>query len=158
MIDDCRFGVSVTKNLSVVPAWLLGYVNAINHRDIVIDNVELVKRRLKVMSISVSDWNERNWTTYREVNVAFSVATVDHVSQQLDAGFRQKFQLTSGDDEGAYRRKNAKNEDGSLPSAPILLDGHGKALEDPTLDNAVFVELGVYPERDFNKLKRLLGF
>lgn len=158
MIDDCRFGVSVTKNLSTVPIELLSYVNSINDAEITIDNVDIELRRLKVMSVSVSDWKERNWTDYREVNVAFSVATVDHIPQQLDQGFRQKVQLTSGENEGEYRRKNITNEDGSQPNAPVLLNGMGEPLVDPSLDNAVFVELGVYPERDFDDLKSLLGF
>ena len=157
MIDDCRFGVTVTKNLSYVPVELLDYVNSINDDEVTIDNVDIGKRRLKVMSVAVSDWKERNWTDYREVSVAFSVATVDHIPQQLDQGFREKFDKTI-DGDRLSRRKNIDNEDGGHLNAPILLDGEGHKLDDPTLDNAVFVELGVYPEEDFDDLKSLLGF
>jgi len=153
MVDDCRFGVTVIKNLSNVPAELMGYVNAINDEDVVIDNVNITARRLKVMSISISDWKERNWTEYREVAVGFSVATTDHVAQIVDQGFRE--------DTGTLRvpeRTNIENADGSQLSAPVLLDGAGRALEDPSYETAVFLEFGVYPEVDFNALKALLGF
>ena len=159
MIDDCRFGVSVTKNLSVVPPWILGYINAINHRDVWIDNVKVPKRCLKVMSMSVGDWSERNWTSYREVNVAFSVDVTQseegydgHVRAVLDAGFREK---------GGIRvatRKNIVNDDGSRITSPALLDGNGTKIDDPEPGDAVYMKYGVYPEGDFNKLKRILGF
>jgi hypothetical protein len=152
MVDDCRFGVTVTKNLATVPTWILNYVNAINDDEVTIDNVVVPMRSLKVMSVSVGDWRERNWTSYREVSMAFSVETVSHVRDVLDAGFREKSGLR------VIVRKNIVNDDGSRISSPALLDGNGKKLDDPQPEDAIYMRYGVYPEGDFNVLKNLLGF
>ena len=63
-----------------------------------------------------------------------------------DAGFREinLFDVT--------KRINILNEDGSEPTAPVLLDGSGSPLTNPSLDNAVYVRTDVYNEKSFSVL------
>ena len=68
------------------------------------------------------------------------------VEKILDRGFRKK------DPSDSTKRVPIKNDDGTWPTEPVLLDGSGAVLADPSPTNAASVDADLYPTFDFTNI------
>lgn len=167
--DASRITASIRSNEPVVPAWVLTYRGAVNSGLFVIDNVEMPQGVARVARITVGPWQERNTIAFRPVALAIQFRTPltgkdyldnDRAGREwylwlLDQGFRKVGKPDVGEPspgETEMRSNIVNTGDDEPPTAPVLLDGNGQPLVNPTLDNAVFLPFPIYPEKDFTIL------
>lgn len=143
MMDDTRRSVRVTKNLASVPSWILSYQDAVNSDTFSVDGVSIGIGVAKMQRVDVGRKEKRNGVSFRTVEFDIHFRKEGWLLRPLDAGFREK--------QGAGRI-NMTNQDGTLPAAPICLDGSGAKLANPTLSNAVFLSFIVYETKAFSSL------
>ncbi len=145
MIDDSRPYVTISKNLSSVPVWIMTYQDAVNSSSFVVDGVTVGAGLAKMQNITVTRPQSRNGTSFRTVTFSIHLQKQGWLSKQLDAGFR----------EIAYsgQLKNIRNgDDDELPAAPVPLNGSGQALEPPSPATAQYRIDTVYETKDFSAL------
>lgn len=148
MMDDSRRIVTVTKNLTSVPGWILTYQDAVNSASFTIDGVTIGEELAKLQRVSVSEVQIRNGNLFRTVDFVIHLQKTGWNLNPLDAGFRER---TSGGSPAGL--KNIRNDDDDeLPAAPVPLDGAGHKLADPSPANCLFRNYTVYELKDFSIL------
>jgi hypothetical protein len=159
--DDSRLTATVRVNLVAVPPWILGYQDAVNESEFTVDGVSIPKGVAKMQSVRVSPWQERNDVRYRAVTMLLHFREPlegDDAGKEwhlwlLDQGFREKeWQSPGSPIENAKMQNIGNSGDGQPPSMPVPLNGKGVALEQPTVDNTVFLDFEVYKKKDFSIL------
>jgi hypothetical protein len=146
MMDDSRRVVTVQKNLTTVPAWILDYQDAVNSDSFSVDGVTIAIGTAKMQRVSVGAEDIRNGTTFRQVTFTMHLQRDGWDMQILDAGFRR---IDPGD---STKRIAISLDDGTEPTTPALLNGSGGLLSNPTPANAVFKTFSVYKTRTFSSL------
>jgi len=146
MMDDSRRVVTVQKNLTAVPTWILDYQDAVNSDQFTVDGVTIAIGTAKMQRVSVGAEDIRNGTTFRQVTFTMHLQRDGWDMQILDAGFRR---IDPGD---STKRIAISLDDGTEPTTPALLDGSGGLLSNPTPANAVFKTFSVYKTRTFSSL------
>jgi hypothetical protein len=151
MMDDSRRVVTVTKNLSVVPAWILTYQDAVNNDSFSLDGITIGIGLAKMQRVSVSPVERRNGITFRVVTFQIHLQKNGWHLEPLDAGFRE---IASGSGTGGNTGLvNILNPgDDEQPSAPVPLDGNGVSLASPSYTNNVFLDFEVYETLAFSSL------
>lgn len=145
MRDLSRRSVTITSNEAFVPTWVLSYQDAVNSDAITIDGVSLSEGQAKCQQVSVSPTRIRNDQEFRIVTLTIHMNNDGWGYKVLDQGFRER------DDDN--KLKQILNEaDETEPTAPVLLDGNGKAQTDPTVASAVFLDFDIYPKLPFGEL------
>lgn len=144
-MDDSRRIVTVQKNLTAVPSWILSYQDAVNSDAFTVDGYSIAIGEAKMQRVSVGPPEIRNGTTFRQVTFVIALRRDGWAYKILDQGFNEK------DAADATKRK-AIYINGQLPSSPVLLDGTGKAQTDPKTANAVYLTFNVYKQQAFSSL------
>lgn len=145
MIDDSRRIVTVQKNLAAVPSWLLTYQDAVNNDTFSVGGVSIAIGQAKMQAVSITQELIRGATTFFQVTFTMHIQKNGWKLSILDAGFRRKdglgkmYKITSDGDE-------------TTPGQPVLLDGSGDVLDNPTPSTAVFREFTVYETKAFSSL------
>ena len=121
-MDDSRRVVTVQKNLTAVPSWILDYQDSVNNASFTVDGA-----------------------AFRQVTFVIALRRDGWAYSILDQGFNEK------DPADATKRKPIYIN-GQLPSSPVLLDGTGKAKTDPKTANATYLTYNVYKTADFSQL------
>jgi len=146
MMDDSRRVVTVQKNLTAVPTWILDYQDAVNSDQFTVDGVTIAIGTAKMQRVSVGAEDIRNGIAFRQVTFTMHLQRDGWDMQILDAGFRR---IDPGD---STKRIAISLDDGTEPTTPALLDGSGGLLSNPTPANAVFKTFSVYKTRAFSSL------
>lgn len=143
--DDSRITVRLSRNMAVVPDWILLVADKLNSSPVTIDGISVGTEKAKIQKVSIGKKESRNDTQFRNVTTTIHLQTDDWQLSVLDQGFREKISGT--------KRKNIINDEDFNPiSSPALLDGSGNQLVDPKFSNAVFKDFDVYGTFDFNTL------
>lgn len=150
MRDVSRLAVTITSNQAFVPLWIITYQDAVNSSTCGIDGLTIAAGQAKCQSISVSGQRERNGFPYRIVRLTIHINKDGWKRSQLDAGFRER------DDENKLKLITSES-DGGQPPGPVLLDGNGAAILDPSPGDAVFLEFDLYTELDFGALPGIIS-
>lgn len=130
--DDDRWVVSVSKNVAVVPSWILNYRSAVNLTSFVVDGIVVAARCAKLSAIKIGRDQKRNNVPYRVFSYGLHLNADTWDRKILDAGFEE-----IDPDDTSKRRKITLN-DNKYPTSPWPLDGTGYKLEDPSPTNNVF--------------------
>jgi len=144
-MDDSRRVVTITKNLSVVPTWILSYQDAVNSDTFTIDGRSIAIGEAKMQRVSVGPAEIRNGTTFRAVTFVIALRREGWAYKILDQGYNEK------DAADTTKRKPILVR-GQLPTSPVLLDGTGKQLANPATANAVYLTYNVYKTQAFSSL------
>lgn len=164
--DMSRRAVTIERNLAFVPTWIMNYEDAVNSDAITLDGISVAVGHAKCQRVSVSRWNTRNEISYRTVRILIHLSKKDWNFRPLDIGFRRKFGTKripirywydpdangGAGDTILLDPNHSKWKEGVEPTAPVLLDGSGQPLEDPTIDNAVFRNHVIYERLPFSAL------
>ena len=145
-IDDSRRVVTIEKNLASVPTWILDYQDAVNSDTFTVDGVSIAIGTAKMQKVTVGPVEERNGTSFRTVRFTISLQRDGWALKILDAGYTKK----NADDN--TKREQATLDDGTDPKLPVLLDGNGDVLNNPSPVTAVFRTFNVYQARTFASL------
>jgi len=143
---------TVSKNLRTVPAWLLDYNDCpINDDDFELGGVEVEAEKCCLMELRIGKKQSENGFEFYPVQMTFEFRKDGWVDSMLDEGFRKK--AIEGD---TVKRKHISlpDDNGELTkvSSPVPLDGNGQPLENPTTDNAVFIDFEFYEPKPFGDL------
>lgn len=149
-IEDVRWTVNIQANLSVVPVDILDYAGAINSGSYTVDGVPVEAGKSRIIGLDIGDVQERDDIRFRTVTIVIEFRKDGFKLEELDQGYRKK----NDEDPPELVDILIEDEDGNRnrPSAPVLLDGEGEILENPTPETAVYMEFDVYPELDFTIL------
>lgn len=145
MRDECRRIVTIEKNLSTVPAWILTSENAVNSESFNLDGITIAAKRAKIQRVSIGPKENRNGTAFRRVSIEIHLQKNGWDLEPLDAGFREL------NDDGKLIAITSPGDSTDV-TTPVLLDGAGKRLDDPTPESAVFGSYEIYPTFDFSAL------
>jgi len=150
MRDNSRRTVTITSNEAFVPTWILSYQDAVNSDAINVDGLSVAAGQAKCQQVSVSPIRQRNDVTFRIVTLTIHLNNDGWGFKILDQGFRER-------DDDNKLQQITNEADGSEPTAPVLLDGSGKAQTDPTVASAVFLDYDIYPSLSFAALPGISG-
>jgi hypothetical protein len=142
--------VEVRVNMASVPAWILGYREAINSTAWSIDGLVVLAKCAMMDGIEVSELQVENNVAYREISYRAVIAPTA-------LGWQPRL-LNAGYSELIGTAPNQKLVpiviDGTTPSHPVPLDAYGRRIQKPTPENVVWLTFNVYSELDFNALPR----
>ena len=144
MRDDSRPVITISKNLAVVPVWIMNYQDAVNSDAFYVDGVLVGAGLAKVQSVSVGEVQRRNGIMFRVVNLVIHLQRNGWLIEAQDVGFREL---------GTGGRQNIINDvDSERPSAPVPLDGAGAHIVSPTAATNVTLSFSVYSTQFFSAL------
>jgi hypothetical protein len=143
MMDDSRRVATIQKNVAASPSWLLDYQDAVNSDAFNINDVAILAGQAKMQAVSIGPPERRNNTLFYPLSFTISIQRDKWKLEPLDMGFRYK----DGND-----RKVIVNDDGTVPTAPVLLNGAGGVLMNPSSASAVFLSYNIYKTRVFATL------
>lgn len=152
VIDDSRFVVSIKKNLAAVPVWVATYQDAINISPFTVDGILVAAGLGKLQSLHIGEVQERNNIRYRVLSYDIHLREEGWDLQILDQGFTRVGDYGSGEDTGKKYSAGERDGDQTISETPVLLDGAGGKLTPANPLTAVFLNFGVYKQRDFNLL------
>lgn len=144
-MDDSRRVVTITKNLSSVPAWILTYQDAVNSDTFTIDGISIAIGEAKMQRVSVGPAEIRNGTAFRAVTFVIALRRDGWAYKILDQGYNEK-------DPADSTKRKLITVRGQLPTSPVLLDGNGNQLANPATANAVYLTYNVYKTQAFSSL------
>lgn len=142
-LDESRWQITVRTSVSSVPSYVLNYRNRVNNAATTLDGQTFATRTLLVKRISIGPEYVRNSGTARDITIVFEHNENTWDVSQLDRGYRQ---LDPGD---VTKRVIITNDDKTLPTAPVLLDGAGAVLDNPSNSTAVYISDRCYKEATF---------
>ena len=142
--------VTATKNLQVVPAWLLDIQDNINASSVTLalraGNFTIPAKKMRIEAIEFDDDPvERNGIEYFPFTIVSHVRRKGWQKKEVDRGFRE---LGSDPSE----RIKITNSDGTDITEPALLDGSGNVINDPKPSDAVILTKDVEDEYDFSSI------
>ncbi len=146
MGDDSRTSVTMTKNVSAVPAWFLLTRDKLNSAAVSINGISVGKERAKIQKVSAGDQQFRGNIAYFTIGVTMHVQDESWQKSIQDAGFRKL------DPDDSTERVKIKDNNGEDVSTPALLNGSGAVLSDPSPSNAKFKDFDIYGTFDFTEL------
>jgi hypothetical protein len=141
--ERSRRVVTIIKNVAAVPDWIITAEDAVNSSQFVIDGFTVPATKAKLSAPQLGRWETRNNVRFRQMTMTIKLNKDGWISQPLDAGYRYR----SGN-----ARKLITNDDGTLPTNPVPLDGGGQVLINPTPARAEYLSFDLYPQFDFNTL------
>lgn len=144
MKERSRRVVTVVKNISSIPSWILDYEDAVNSSAFTLDGFSIPTNKARLKAPRIGRWQNRNGIAFREMTMIITLNKDGWASTPLDRGFR--FKNGSGD------RIRITNDDGTDITQPVCLDGTGLVLSNPTPATAVYASFNLYPAYDFNLL------
>jgi hypothetical protein len=146
--DAVGWTIVIQYNAATVPTGILGFAGAVNNAGITVDGISIATERCRVVGLDISEIQERNDIEYRTVTLSLYALDPDEDGfdlSLLDQGFRIK----DGTD---LKDILIEDEDGNenRPSSPVLLDGSGAKLSDPSPSTAVFMDYEVTRKKDLS--------
>lgn len=142
--DASHLVAKIRANVTSVPAWVITYINAVNSSQIKIGGLNIAKGVAKVNRIDVGERQNRGGSLFYPLDIEVNLRESGWRFQPLDAGFRER----NSNDELV----TILSDDDTLPTMPVLLNGSGKKLANPTPESAFFRNFQLYLERDLTQL------
>lgn len=146
MMDDSRRVISLVRNVAAYPSWVLSYQDAVNSDSFTVRGITYAAGVGKVQSVSISDGQIRNGYQFYTLEVLIHLQKNGWILQPLDVGFREL------DYAGTSLINILNPGDNERPSAPVPLDGAGRALANPSTTNNVLLSYSVYDTQPFSVL------
>lgn len=149
----------VTRNVAAVPLWIIDYAGAVNNADYEIDGVPVAALCSRLVDIKIGIRSRENGYAFRPFRYSIE--------------FRAKRPARDGEDEadipcafdaevldqgfhlwdGTNKRRIYTTDTPRQPvSQPVLLDGMGLPLDNPTTATAVFRKFRTTGRKDFSEL------
>lgn len=128
--EESRMTLVITLNLATIPAYVIDYQDAVNDAAVTFGGMSFATDTLK-STFNVGPEQERSGIRYRTITIECDHKPDTWYGQYLDQGFRTV-------DSNLDQRQAYTESDGAQLSQPILLDGNGAALPNPSVDNGVF--------------------
>lgn len=141
MMDDSRRVITVSKNMLTAPLWILDYADVVNSDAFTVLGVTYEIGVAKVQRISISGTQVRGAYNFLSVQIDIHLRRDGWILEPLDVGFRYL--------SGSYR-KAITSDDGTPITTPVMLDGSGLVLADPTSASAIYGSFTIYKTDTFS--------
>ena len=128
-VQRSRWQVSYKRNRASVPSWITNYADAINSDQFVLGALTIKPRCAKLDKIEIGPLQIENDVAFYEVSYTFTLQRESWQPSILDQGL---YEVVNGE------RRRIRNA-GEPVTEPVLLDGRGRAIEDPAPHKAVFL-------------------
>lgn len=153
MIDDSRRVIMISKNMSGHPDWLLDYQDVVNSDAFTVKGKTYAAGKGKVQRVTIGEGQVRNGVTFVVVTIEIHLQKNGWLLEPLDVGFRQ-LAYDGTTRINIYNPAATTSETGELErvTAPVPLDGAGKAQTDPTTATAAYRLFIVYDTAPFSVL------
>lgn len=153
MMDDSRRVITVSKNMSGHPSWVLNYADVVNSDSFTVKGVTYSIGQGKVQRVTIGETQTRNGVEFVTVSFDIHLQRDGWILRPLDAGFRQ-LAYDGTTRINIYNPAATTSETGELErvSAPVPLNGFGKALANPDTATSVFGAFTVYTTGPFSAL------
>lgn len=135
-----RLSFHFRKNFTTPDPWILQYLNSVNSTDISILGIPIAAGMARFTQPSGGEEQEENGQIYHETTWTIEADVNTWQLELLDEGFRE---ISDTD------RVNITDDDGNPITSPVLLDGAGAKLPEPSLNTAVFNNHKVYYEKNY---------
>lgn len=148
MAQDSILVAHIELNVAAVPSFIRSYRKCINSDAFKIEDITVDPKHARVRRISLGKKRFRAAFPYRSVKIELAITDNDEDDWEirfLDAGYRRKRLVSFG----VYKLEKIVSDDGTDPTSPVLLDGSGSVLSDPSPDTAVYNEVGYYRLKPF---------
>lgn len=150
--DRSNWNISISKNVPAVPEWLLDYNNCpINESSFTIQGLTIETGKARLTTIEIGEESEENGFTFYPLRFDLEIKKEGWKTSILDQGFREKFTVF-----GVTKQRHIQIEDEnevlSNATSPVLLDGEGLVLINPTPDRAKYLDFDTSESKDFNAL------
>jgi hypothetical protein len=142
-VDRSRWAAHVSKNYASLPEWLLDYADALNDAPFKIGGLTVLTGKAKLSEMAISELQKENDTEFYELSFSIQFRKEGWVLKMLDQGLHY---LTTPDDLTTKTKIKINGEDAA---APVLLDGHGGILADPSPTSALFLGFDEYEAKNF---------
>lgn len=148
-----RWLAQIEFNATSIPSNIRRYKGAVNTTAVLIDGEPIAAERAKIVGLTISKvqyWGEGE-TPYRTIRLSVECRDDDDDSfdlELLDQGYRKRFGTTPVD---IYIEPGAGADPDEKPqrtSVPVLLNGEGDVLDNPTPSTAVFLQFPFANLRD----------
>ena len=141
MMDDSRRVITVSKNMLTAPLWLLEYADVVNSDAFTVLGVTYAIGVAKVQRISISGTQVRGAYNFLSVQIDIHLRRDGWLLEPLDVGFRYL---------STVYRKAIVSDDGTPITTPVMLDGSGLVLSNPTSASAVYGSFQIYKTDTFS--------
>lgn len=138
---------NISVNLTEDPPWMDTLADKVNENQITIRGRSYEAGQALFEPGEVSDERTEAGQDYFRVSCRILIDLDGHKERRYDNGYRKK----QGDDR---IRITVEDDQGELtyPNDPVLLDGEGDVLANPTPENAVELEFEIFEEGDFSQI------
>lgn len=150
--DRSNWVLTVTRNVTAVPIWLLDYNNCpINESSFTVDGVTVEEKKARLTTIDIGEEQIENNVKYRVLTMQIEFKKEGWTAKILDQGLRKRTDLAGG---WKQVHIEVENDNGELSkvTSPVMLDGEGGVLDQPSPDTAVFLDYELYEAKDFSVL------
>ncbi len=156
MKDFSRRIAHVSKNVTTVPIWFQDYEDAVNSDAFTVGGMTVPVGKAKCQRTTISEVQTKNDITYYTVTMDIHLSKKGWARKILDAGFRRSYPNPAASFNATLPTTlrefiKTKNRGGEMeyPSTPVPLDGAGSQIDEPTPQNAVYLEFVVYDSLPF---------
>lgn len=139
-VQRSRWQVTYVRNAMAVPPWIFTYIDSVNSDVFTLDGISIPRRCAFLDSIQVGPYRTENGYTFREVTISILLQGYSWQPAVLDQGLYERAP------DGTRKRIRLGGEP---VTEPVLLDGAGRPLQNPSPDNAVFLPFKAYKEIPF---------
>jgi len=144
--DSTHLIAKIKSNHTSIPSWILLYMNAVNKSNCTIGGLGIAAKTAKVNRIDVGERKKRGDSVYYPLSVDIHIHRDGWRLEPLDQGLRE---VVSG---ATTLRRHIVDDKGEEITSPVLLDGEGAKLANPTQANAEFLDFQIYNELNFAAL------
>lgn len=142
-IEVSRWTVTVTKNVLVVPAWLLLYQDAINSGSFVVGGLTVSPGCARLTGIAIDDLQKENGFEFYPLSMTLEFRKEGWQLKLLHQGYNCKV--------GSAKVK-CVDDNGVPVTSPACLNDSGGQIDDVTPETAVYKNFNVYESLDFSVL------
>lgn len=142
--DTSRWTATVTKNLALVPPYVLDLPDKLNSGSFTLGGVTVAPKVAKIMAINIGELQVEQDQEFYSFQYTLEFDPIDKwKGKYLQQGILQK----SGSD-----RIPCIDKHGQPVRSPVPLDSAGAQLSNPTTDNVVYTDYDICDSVDFNSL------
>lgn len=141
--DASYWVANIKKNVPSVPTFILAYTDAINSDSFTIQGMTVNPKVAKLMDINISNVQTEGDYSFVVFEYSLEFHPETWVYRPLDQGF------TTFSNFGGRQRIVDESTPPRQVTSPVLLNGEGQTLDNPSTANAVFLEYDILNEQDF---------
>jgi len=142
--DTTHLIAKISSNHQSIPEWVLGMQNNVNDSQVTIGGLVIAAGLARMSRLEISERQRRNDIDFYSMSFEIHLHKAGWLLEPMDVGFRE---LEYGGDLVQIKDINCDEV-----TTPVMLDGAGRAQENPTPESAVFGSYQIYETSDLSAL------